>query len=43
MADKQANKHIPALRFPEFIDDGEWEEDSVENFIFQTILYHGRN
>lgn len=24
MADKQTYKHIPALRFPEFINDGEW-------------------
>ena len=27
----QTYKHIPALRFPEFVNDEEWEEDSVEN------------
>lgn len=25
MTDKQTYKHIPTLRFPEFVNDGEWE------------------
>lgn len=31
MPDKQLHNNIPALRFPEFKNDGEWEEDTVEN------------
>ncbi len=33
MSDKQKNKLIPKLRFPEFKDNGEWKIDKVVNLI----------
>ena len=30
MSDKQRNKRIPALRFPEFEDSGEWKKMAIE-------------
>lgn len=38
MTDKQANKYIPALRFPEFVNDGEWEMKRLGDI---TELYAG--
>lgn len=35
MPDKQIHKLIPALRFPDFANDGEWDKDAFENtFLF---------
>lgn len=31
MADNHTNKSIPTLRFPEFINEGKWEEEMLEN------------
>ena len=31
MTNKQTHNLIPALRFPDFVNDEEWEEDTVEN------------
>ncbi len=34
---KTENKLVPELRFPEFINDGEWEKENLSNFLkFQT-------
>lgn len=30
MPDKPTYNHIPALRFPDFVNDGEWEDYSIE-------------
>jgi len=30
---KETNKLIPELRFPEFVNEGEWEEKKLENYI----------
>ena len=34
---EQTNKLVPELRFPEFVKDGEWEENEVGKFFkFKT-------
>lgn len=33
MSNSNQNKFVPKLRFPEFVKDGEWEVDNVENLI----------
>ena len=30
---EQINKMIPELRFPEFVNDGEWEEKELKNVV----------